>query len=337
MIPTKQRLTEIISSLAAVRLLVVGDIVADEYLLGRPARLSREAPIPILELTRRYFLPGGAGNAARNAADLGAKVAVVGVVGKDEAGDELCRQFVRAGIDVDGVITDPGRHTSTKTRIIGGDEQTMPQQLARIDHIDGRLLANGINSQIADQAARLLAASDALLLSDYDIAAINAEVIAALLPLARRRNCRVVVDAHDQFGRFRGVHAATPNQPEAEAEVGHSLAGDEALQRGAATLVERMDAEAALITRGSLGMALHERGGPTHLIPVATYSEVRDAAGAGDTAATVYTLAVAGGATPLEAAHLANLAAGVAVCKLGVATVTAAELRQAIAAWRPQL
>ncbi|HEV7216048.1 MAG TPA: PfkB family carbohydrate kinase, partial [Chloroflexota bacterium] len=329
MIPTKQRLTELIDRLASVRLLVVGDLVADEYLLGRPARLSREAPIPILELTRRYFLPGAAGNAARNAADLGAQVAVVGVVGSDEAGDELCRQFVQAGIRVDGVITDPERHTSTKTRIIGGDEQTMPQQLARIDNIDGRLLDGAINSQIAMHAVRLLVDSDVLLLSDYDIAAINADVISALLPVAHKRSCRVVVDAHDQFARFRGVHAATPNQPEAEAEVGHSLAGDDALHRGAATLVERMDAEAALITRGGLGMALHERGGPTHLIPVATYSEVRDATGAGDTAATVYTLAVAGGATPLEAAHLANLAAGVAVCKLGVATVTAAELRQA--------
>jgi len=335
MIPSKERLTDLVGVLAGVRLLVVGDILADEYLLGRPARLSREAPIPILELTRRYFLPGGAGNAARNAADLGAQVAIVGVIGKDEAGDELCRQFVQAQIRVDGVITDAGRHTSTKTRIIGGDEQTMPQQLARIDHIDGRLLGNGINAQIAERAARLLADSDALLVSDYDIAAVNAEVIAALLPVARRHGCRVVVDAHDQFGRFRGVHAATPNQPEAEAEGGHSLDGEDALRRGAATLVERMDAEAALITRGGLGMALHERGGATHLIPVATYSEVRDASGAGDTAATVYTLAVAGGATPLEAAHLANLAAGVAVCKLGVATVTPAELRRAILAWRP--
>jgi len=335
MIPSKGRLKTLVDDLAAVRLLVVGDIVADEYLLGRPARLSREAPIPILELTRRYFLPGGAGNAARNAAELGAKVAIVGVVGQDEAGDDLCHQFRRSAIRVDGVIVDQGRHTSTKTRIIGGDEQTMPQQLARVDHIDRRLLGNGINGKIAEQASRLLAESDALLVSDYDIAAINADVIAALLPLARQRGCCVVVDAHDQFTRFRGVHAATPNQPEAEAEVGHSLDGEDALRRGAETLVERMDAEAALITRGGLGMALHERGGATHLIPVATYSEVRDAAGAGDTAATVYTLAVAGGATPLEAAHLANLAAGVAVCKLGVATVTAAELHRAIEAWRP--
>lgn len=335
MIPPKERLKSLVDSLAAVRLLVVGDIVADEYLVGRPARLSREAPIPILELTRRYFLPGGAGNAARNAAALGARVAIVGVVGRDEAGDDLCHQFGRAGIGVDGVIIDKARHTSTKTRIIGGDEQTMHQQLARIDHIDRRLLGDGVNGKVAEHAARLLAESDALLVSDYDIAAINAEVIAALLPVAHDRGCRVVVDAHDQFTRFRGVHAATPNQPEAEAEVGHSLNGEEALRRGAEALVERMEAEAALITRGGLGMALHERGGATHLIPVATYSEVRDAAGAGDTAATVYTLAVAGGATPLEAAHLANLAAGVAVCKLGVATVSTAELHQAIEAWRP--
>jgi D-glycero-beta-D-manno-heptose-7-phosphate kinase len=335
MIPSKERLIALVDLLSTVRLLVVGDIVADEYLLGRPARLSREAPIPILELTRRYFLPGGAGNAARNAADLGAQVAIVGVVGRDEAGDELCRQFRQSAIRVDGVVVDQGRHTSTKTRIIGGDEQTMTQQLARVDHIDRRLLGNGINGEIADHASRLLAESDALLVSDYDIAAINAEVIAALLPVARARGCYVVVDAHDQFARFRGVHAATPNQPEAEAEVGHSLNGETALRRGAETLVERMDAEAALITRGGLGMALHERGGATHLIPVATYSEMRDATGAGDTAATVYTLAVTGGGTPLEAAHLANLAAGVAVCKLGVATVSAAELRRAIEAWRP--
>lgn len=335
MIPSKARLGELVDALARVRLLVVGDIVADEYLLGRPSRLSREAPIPILELSRRYFLPGGAGNAARNAADLGARVTVIGVVGQDEAGDELCRQFQQSGIRADGVIADRESFTSTKTRIIGGDQQTMPQQVARIDHIDRRSLADKTSARIADWACRLLTEADAVLLSDYDIAAINADVIAAILPAATRRGCRVVVDAHDQFRRFQGVHAATPNQPEAEAEVGYSLHGEEELAQGAEELVRRMDAEAALITRGGLGMALHERGDRTHLIPVATYSEVRDATGAGDTAATVYTVAVAGGATPLEAAHLANLAAGVAVCKLGVATVTPAELRRAIDAWQP--
>lgn len=336
MTPTKAMLDALVHRLRQVRLLVVGDIVADEYLLGRPARLSREAPIPILELSRRYVLPGGAGNVARNAADLGATVRMVGVVGHDQVGAELCRQFIQAGIGVEGVITDAGRHTSMKTRIIGGDQQTMPQQVARIDHIDRTTLDDAVNVRIADAACDALEECDALLLSDYDIAAINAEVIAAVLPAAQRLGRRVIVDAHDQFRRFQGVHAATPNQPEAEAEVGHSLDGEAALRRGAETLVGRMDAEAALITRGGLGMALYERSGRLHLIPVATYSEVRDATGAGDTAATVYTLAVAAGGTPLEAAHLANLAAGVAVCKLGVATVTPDELRRAIAAWQPR-
>lgn len=319
MTPGKGRLLALVERLAGVRLLVVGDIVADEYIVGRPARLSREAPIPILELSRRYLLPGGAGNAARNAAALGAQVWIAGVLGRDEAGQALRRQFGEAGVRVDGLICDGERHTSTKTRIIGGDEQTMPQQVARVDHVDRSLLSGDVGARLAEVASRALAEVDAMLLSDYDIAAINAEVVAAVLPAARARGRLVVVDAHDQFGRFRGVHAATPNQPEAEAELGRSLDGAEALHRGAEELVGRMEAEAALITRGGLGMALHQRGGATHLIPVATYSEVRDAAGA----------------SPLEAAHLANLAAGVAVCKLGVATVSPAELRQAIAAWQP--
>ena len=336
MLPAKERLVQIVERLSAVRLLVLGDIVADEYILGRPSRLSREAPIPILELRRRYILPGGAGNAALNAADLGAAVWMVGVVGRDSPGRELCHRFEQSGINVDGIIDDPERHTSTKTRIIGGDEQTMPQQVARVDHVDRGELTDGINSRLAEQACRFLGETDALLLSDYDIAAINRDVIAAVLPEASRRRRLVVVDAHDQFTRFRGVHAATPNQPEAEAELGQSLNGEEALRQGAEAFVQRIEADVALITRGRLGMALHERGGATHFIPVATYSEVRDATGAGDTAATVYTLAVAAGATPLEAAHLANLAAGVAVCKLGVATVTPTELQRAIVAWQPR-
>jgi len=332
--PTKARLLQVVKQLKAVRLLVLGDIVADEYILGRPARMSREAPIPILELKRRYVLPGGAGNAARNAADLGADVWMIGVVGDDDAGDELCRQFVQAGIHVEGIIRDHERHTSTKTRIIGGDEQTMPQQVARIDHVDRSLITDGTNGRLADQACRLLGDTDAMLLSDYDIATINPDLVSSVLPEARAKQRLVVVDAHDQFTRFRGVHAATPNQPEAEAEIQLPLDGEEQLHKGAEDFVERMDAEVVLITRGGLGMALHERGGETHFLPVATYSEVRDAAGAGDTAATAYTLAVAAGATPLEAAHLANLAAGVAVCKQGVASVTPRELERAIAAWQ---
>jgi D-beta-D-heptose 7-phosphate kinase/D-beta-D-heptose 1-phosphate adenosyltransferase len=175
-----------------------------------------------------------------------------------------------------------------------------------------------------------------ILLSDYDIAILTPEVIESVLSRAVALNKPVVVDAHDQFSRFYGIHSATPNQPEAEAELGQSLADDDALTAGAARLVDRMGGKAVLITRGGLGMALYERGQGTHFIPVATYSEVRDATGAGDTAATVYALALGSGATPLEAAHLANLAAGVAVCKSGVATVSAPELREAVRAWKPR-
>lgn len=332
----KGRLLALVDKLAAVRLLVVGDIVADEYVVGRPARLSREAPIPILELVRRYYLPGGAGNAARNAAALGAAVWMAGVVGRDAAGDAICRQFKESRINVDGIIADHARHTSTKTRIIGGDPQTTPQQVARVDDVDRSDLADGTNGRLAETACQILADADALLVSDYDLAAINAEMIGAILPEAQQRGCLVVVDAHDEFTRFRGVHAATPNQPEAEAELGRRLPDEATLRAGAEEFVARMDAEAALITRGGLGMALHERGKATHFLPVATYSEVRDTSGAGDTAAVVYTLAVAAGATLLDAAHLANLAAGVAVCKLGVATVSPDELRRAITAWQPE-
>ncbi|MCL4507952.1 MAG: PfkB family carbohydrate kinase, partial [Chloroflexi bacterium] len=193
---------------------------------------------------------------------------------------------------------------------------------------------DGTSDEVCARSLRLLKDADALLISDYDIATITPPVIGTLLPAARHLGIPVVVDAHDQFHRFSGIHAATPNQPEAEAELGRSLATDDELGAGAEELAEKMDAEAILITRGGLGMALHERKGQTHVIPVATYTEVRDATGAGDTAATVYTLAIAAGASALEAAHLANLAAGVAVCKLGVATVTIDELRRAILTWQ---
>ncbi len=332
--PSKTRLLDVLHSLKHVRLLVVGDVVADEYLFGSPRRLSREAPIPILEQTRHFFLPGGAGNVAQNATALGAAAMIVGTVGDDLAGNALCAALERSGVDTSGIIVDSTRYTSTKTRIIGGDEQTMPQQVARIDHIDRTFLQDGVTDAIAERSIHLLERADVALLSDYDIATITEPLITAFLPRAQAAGIPVIVDAHDQFARFRGIHTATPNQPEAEAELGESLLTNEQLHQGAEELTVRMDARAVLITRGALGMALHERGASTHFLPVATYSEVRDATGAGDTAATTYALAIAAGASLLEAAHLANIAAGVAVCKLGVATVSWSELYQAIASWK---
>lgn len=329
--PPRERLHQLLTGFRGRRVLVLGDMLADEYIIGRPMRLSREAPLPVLEWTDRYIIPGGATNLARNVRALGGECAVAGVIGADEPGATLRERLVAEGIGVAGLAEEASRPTATATRVIGSSPQVVSQQIARIDRVVRAEIGPAAKERIVAYLERELPRCDALVVSDYEHGVINGEIIAAALPLAGAHGLVVTVDAHGDLRRFRGITVATPNQDEAAATLGRPLRGDDDVCAGGRELVRDMDARGALITRGSEGMTLVERDGPCHHLPVSALSEVRDATGAGDTVSAAVTLALAAGGGLLEAAHLGNLAAGVVVRRLGTATLTPEELAAAIA------
>ncbi|HVC33781.1 MAG TPA: PfkB family carbohydrate kinase [Chloroflexota bacterium] len=328
----RNRLRRLVASFAGRRVLALGDMVADEYILGRPVRLSREAPLPVLEWVDRYIVPGGAANVARNVGSLGASVAVAGVIGRDEPGQALRQRLEAAGIDTAGIIEEEGRPTSSKTRIIGGSPQVVSQQLARIDRVVRTALLAQTQARLLDYLQSALPRFDAMILSDYENGVIGADVIGVALPLARQHGLTIVVDAHGGFERFAGITVATPNQDEAALAVGRELHTDDEVRQAGHDLLRLMDARGVLITRGGEGMTVVEADGPCHHLPATSPSEVRDVTGAGDTVAAAATLALATGASLLEAAHLGNLAAGLVIRRLGTATVACAEVLTAIEA-----
>ena len=324
--PAPTRLHQLLQGFAGRRVLVLGDMVADEYIVGRPVGLSREAPLPVLEWVDRYIVPGGATNVARNVRSLGGEVAVAGVIGHDEPGQVLRRRLVDEGIGVAGLVEEEGRPTSTKTRVIGGSQQVVSQQIARIDRVVRAEIGDAAKAHIIAYLQRELPHIDALIVSDYENGVINGDIIAAALPLAAQHDRVITVDAHGDLLRFKGITVATPNQDEAAATVRMALQTDDDVCRAGHMLVCGMQAHGVLITRGSEGMTLVEAGGACHHVPASPLSEVRDATGAGDTVAAAVTLALAAGASLLEAAHLSTLAAGIVVRRVGAATTTPAEL-----------
>jgi D-glycero-beta-D-manno-heptose-7-phosphate kinase len=314
------------------RILVLGDMVADEYLVGRPARISREAPVLILHFSDSFVRPGGATNAAYNFSALGAQTAVVGVIGDDEMGRRLREALDRVGIETSGLIVDSSRPTSTKTRVVAKGTQEVQQQIVRVDRVDESSVTGAIRDRVIDSVRQTLPRVDGVLLSDYENGLISPEVIESCLPEARRLGLTVTVDSHGDLFRFKGVTAATPNQPEAEGTVGRVIRSQDDLCSVGRELCEGMDAQAVLITRGSEGLALFERDAEPYLLPVAVTdeSQVADPTGAGDTVASVFTLALASGAGMRQAAEMGNVAGGQVVRKVGAATVSRRELRRAL-------
>jgi len=307
-------------------------MVADEYIVGRPTRISREAPVLILHHASTFVRPGGATNTANNIRGLGARTSVVGVIGDDEMGRSLRGALDSAGIGCEGLIVDPGRPTSTKTRILAKGTQEVQQQIVRVDRVDTSDMDASIKTRMIDAACTLLNQCDAVLVSDYENGVISPEVIDAVLPEAIRRHLTITVDSHGDLFRFKRVTAATPNQPEAELTIGREFVSLEELERAGQELLAGMDAQGVLITRGSEGASLFERGeAPYHLpISIADDSEVVDPTGAGDTVAAVFTLAVAGGASMRLAAYLGNIAGGEVVRRVGAAVLTPQALASAV-------
>ncbi|HEU0028078.1 MAG TPA: bifunctional ADP-heptose synthase [Ktedonobacterales bacterium] len=332
-----ERLLSLVNQFSGKRVLVLGDMVADEYIYGAPLKISREAPVLVLRWRDSSLAPGGALNPAVNARTLGAEVYLAGVVGDDEPGRRLRERLADLGINMDGLFSEPGRPTSTKTRVLAGDTQLRQQQIVRIDQIDTSELEIETQRDIIAYLNGMIPQVDALIISDYENGVINPHVLQSALPLARALGKTVVADSHGDLARFQGVTALTPNQPEAEAMLGWEITNIASLERAGARLLELAGVEAVLITRGSEGMSLFTQDSPPFHLPASTRSDVADPTGAGDTVAATFTLAVA--ATPRgratrfrDAATLANLAAGLVVRRFGCATNTPAELAAAICA-----
>ena len=330
---TPSGLRSLIGSFSGKRVLVIGDMVADEYLIGRPARISREAPVLILELSEERTVPGGATNVAVNTRSLGAEVFLAGVVGDDLPGRRLRRAISDLGMHQDGLVTDLQRPTSTKTRVMAGSPQIVQQHIVRIDRVDTSEVGEPSKGQILDYVQQVLPTVDAVVLSDYENGVISPDIIKICIPLARQLHKIVVVDSHGSLSRFQGVTALTPNQPEAELSLGITINTLAELNEAGQRLLDVCHARGVLITRGSEGMSLFEEGKPPLHLPVHRLdnaSEIVDTNGAGDTVAATFTLALTAGASMAGAAYIANAAAALVVRRLGCASNTPQELMSII-------
>ena len=323
------RLSTLIASFRGKRLVVFGDLIADEYVYGRVARVSREAPVLILEYDATEIVPGGAGNAANNVASLGATVTLVSLVGRDEPGRRLFKVLPR-GVARSGLVRPGGYRTPVKTRILAGGIHSAKQQVVRIDRFASEPVADRHRLAAERVARKVVKGADAVLVSDYGSGLVTPKFVHELAGLLKKTT-PLLIDSRYALTNYRGLTACTPNESEVEQVLGVTI-DDRAqvLERAGRALLKRTRMAAVLVTRGSRGMALFEAAKPTVHIPIFGSDQIADVTGAGDTVMATMTLALAAGATFEEAARLANFAGGLVVMKRGTATVSAAELRRAV-------
>jgi D-beta-D-heptose 7-phosphate kinase/D-beta-D-heptose 1-phosphate adenosyltransferase len=303
------------------RVAVLGDVMLDEFLWGKVARISPEAPVPVVEVERQSFHLGGAANVAGNLRALGGSAVLLGVVGKDAAADRLREALDRAGVVARLEVADHGRPTTVKTRIVA-----QGQQVVRADRELSADIPEALEDGLLASLRRELPGCQALVVSDYQKGVVTERLLRRVLALAKRLRVRVLVDPKlRHFARYKRVSVVTPNQSEAEQATGLSLRDSTGLLAAGRRILAMLDCEAALITRGEHGMSLFERGRrPLHI--ATTAREVFDVTGAGDSVIATLALALAAGGRLAEAALLANYAAGVVVGKLGTAEAQADEI-----------
>jgi D-glycero-beta-D-manno-heptose-7-phosphate kinase len=319
--------------LAWRRIVVVGDLFLDEYIEGRAARLSREAPVPVIEFERRFFRPGGAANPPQNIVALDGRAWMVGVVGDDESGRQLISEMKEGGIDTTGVVVDASRPTTTKTRIVAQGNLRFPQQVARVDRVDRRPIDGAVQADLGCQLAALVPVADAVLVSDYRAGVATEAVIGAALAAARDHGKLAVVDTQGNLGQYKDFDLVKCNQGEAEAALKRELVTRTQIQEACEDLLTGLRAGAVVITRGAQGMAGMSRQEGLIILPAANRTEVYDVVGAGDTAVAVLTMALAARLPFAAAMQLSNYAAGLVVRKIGNATTTQRELCWAIEHW----
>lgn len=317
---------------------VLGDIIADEYLFGSTHRISREAPVLILKHRNRELRLGGGGNAANNIRDLGGEVRIIGILGEDASGEEILELSRSRGIDTTGVLQLPDMDTTVKTRVLAGQSNTTMQQVIRIDREWEGKLSSKVTAHLIDRLNEMAKEADAVLISDYGLGVVHSKVVEAVNALARDRAARdgglpVVVDSRFGLRGFRGITAATPNEAEIREVIGQvkkEVLEDETLYREVAAVRKRQEFGGLLLTRGKNGMVLFEGENPPQSLRVFGGDDVADVTGAGDTVIGIFSLSLAAGAGMWESAQLANIAGGLVVMKRGTATVTRRELLEVL-------
>ena len=313
--------TSLLSRFPQQTILVVGDVMLDHFVVGSVERISPEAPVPVVRFAREDYRLGGAANVAANLRSVGARVEVVGLTGPDVEGRRLRQELETIGVSTAGLVEDPARCTTRKTRIV----TSRNQQVARVDYEDDGEAAGEVAGALVAQIDRLAPGATAILISDYLKGVVSPDVAAAAIAAAVRHGIPVTVDPKvPHAGYYRGATLITPNHHEAEAITHRRARTDAEAAECATTLGEMTGCAAVLITRGEHGMWLHAAGGGTTL--PAEAREVSDVTGAGDTVIAILSLALAAGASLADAARLANRAAGIVVGKFGPATVTVDEL-----------
>lgn len=311
-------------------IVVAADLVADRFITGTPKRISREAPVLILRHEGEKLVPGGGANAIANISALGGRPLPLGVVGEDESGRGLISAFEQAGIETAGILRRPGYRTPTKTRILGGGRHAIKQQIVRYDIEDSVELTPADEEHFTNVLAHHARHARVALISDYGYGS----AVPSLVPILRGvlPNSAVLADSRYRLHLFKGLDGATPNEEEAEALLGRPLGETpEEVAHSSHELRRTLGCRFLLITRGSRGMSLSLDTGASAHLPVHGTDQVADVTGAGDTVIGTFGLALAAGATPLEAALLANYAGGVVVMKMGTATLSPDELRDAVA------
>ena len=312
---------DLIQRLAGRTVLVIGDLMVDHFLVGSVERISPEAPVPVVRFQHEEFRLGGACNVANNISAMGGHASVIGVVGDDQEGQRLCRDLTSRAIGVEGIVTDTGRCTTRKVRVV----TTRNQQVARIDYEFDQEVAHEVEAAIAERLARQIPNADVIVLSDYLKGTISERVASAAIEAAILAKKPVLVDPKvPHIDYYRGATLITPNHHEAEAVAHMRIRTDADAREAARRFGERAGCEHVLITRGEHGMYLHTPDGDTTL--TAEAREVADVTGAGDTVIGTIALALAAGGSLLDAAKLANRAAGVVVGKFGPSTVGVEDL-----------
>lgn len=315
---------KIIANFAGRRVMVVGDIVADQYLDGTITRVSREAPVFILRHDETRTFPGAAANAAANVAALGAKPILIGILGDDESGRALSGALRTANVGMENLVVSSGARTTTKVRVLGGQPHATRQQVIRIDYECERP-AQEVEHVLLERIYAEMANADAVIVSDYGYGVVSDTVFAEITRLAGERHVPVILDSRFRFGDFVGATSATPNQEEVEAVLGRGFTDDDC-----ESLRSRLGLKSLLVTNGSKGMSLFEEGRSVFHLDVVGSPSAVDVTGAGDTVIATFALALAASADTREAAVIANHAGGIVVMKKGTATANAAELNNSI-------
>jgi len=322
----RKTIESLFNHVGSIRCLVIGDLMLDEYLWGKAERISPEAPVQVVDIVREELRLGGAGNVVNNLVSLGAQVAVCSVIGEDGNGRSLLNDFNQRAVAVDGIFCDPARRTSRKTRVVASN-----QQIVRIDRESRDPLSVEMEGQVCSWITAHAAAFNVILLSDYLKGVLTRRVIASVVTAAAPTAIPVLVDPKGtDFSRYQGVTILTPNRKEAEAAAGIPIRDSESLGQAAGLIMERAGLDNLLITRSEEGMSLFSHSGEAVHIPTVA-REVFDVSGAGDTVLASLAIGVAAGLGMAEAARLANIAAGIAVGKLGTSTVSPAEIINAVA------